>query len=291
VLALWLALCAAPGSDWRGAWDDLERLQTLGPQGEPARRLEAELSALASSREREARKRHDQAEAFRARVLAAQLARYRGAAPRPIAAPAIALEYGPREARLAAEVLAPGPARARAALEALGDPADPRGTARAELALAVAREEYEARRLEGAGALAAALASESEAFLLWMRCESLAGRSADARAKAAERESRAAPMEAAELALLQAELALAREEPGAARRALGRALALGSDRALLELAWRDLEEGPRARAGSLAARVLHGASAPAGERSRAWLCFALAQLPPGKAHSAGETDP
>jgi hypothetical protein len=284
-----LALCAAPGSDWRGAWDDLERLQSLLPQSEPARRLEAELSALASSREREARKRHDAAETFRARVLAAQLARCRGSTPRPVAAPAGALEYGPREARLAAEVLAPGPARAQAALVALADPADPRGSARRELALAVAREEYEARRLEGARALAAALAadpSDLEATRLWSQSECLAGRGAEARAQAAGREAVSAPAQAIEFALLGADLALACEEPGAARRALGRALALGSRRALLELAWRDLEEGQPARAaGLLASDLRRGAPAAAEERGRAWLCFALAQLPPYKADS------
>lgn len=278
-----------PGSDWRGAWDDLERLQTLAPASEPARRLDAELSALASAREREARKLHDGAEALRARVLAAQLARLRGAAPRPLAAPALTLVFAPREARLVAEVLAPSALRATAALAALGDPADPRATARRELALAVAREEFEARRLEGASALAAALAADPadlDAALLWMRCESLAGRRENASARAAEREAGAAPAAAAEFALIGAELALAREEPGAARRALGRALALGSARALLGLAWRDLEEGQVGRAASLCAASLTGVPAlAAAERSRAWLCFGLAHLPPHKADS------
>ena len=174
-------------------------------------------------------------------------------------------------------------------LAALGDPADPRATARRELALAVAREEFEARRLEGASALAAALAADPadlDAALLWMRCESLAGRRENASARAAEREAGAAPAAAAEFALIGAELALAREEPGAARRALGRALALGSARALLGLAWRDLEEGQVGRAASLCAASLTGVPAlAAAERSRAWLCFGLAHLPPHKADS------
>ncbi len=260
---------------------------------EPARRLEAELSALASSREREARKVHDAAEGFRARVLAAQIARCRGATPRALAAPPVALDFGPREARFAAEVLVPGSWRAQAALAALQDPADPRGSSRRTLAFAVAREEYEARRLEGASALAGALAVESadtESALLWLRCESLAGHQEQARLAAAEREARSEPAAAIELALLESELALAREEPGAARRALGRALALGSPRAVLELAWRDLEEGQPARAAGLVSGSLHGPLPASGEdRSRAWLCFALAHLPPHKADSEPDT--
>jgi len=255
----------------------------------PARRLEAELSVLASTRERDARKRHDPAAAFRSRVLLAQLARYRGAAPGPLGPPGVELEYEPREARLAAEVLAPGPARARAALYALRDPADPRGTARRELALAVAREEFQARRLEGANALAFAMAGDPadvEAALLWLRCESLAGRAGEAERQASERGSRAAPGAAIEFALLECELALAREAPGAARRALGRALALGSNRAMLALAWREYEEAQRARAAVLLAQCLQGSPALApGERARAWTCFALAQLPSYKADS------
>jgi hypothetical protein len=294
IAILALALCAAPGSDWRGAWDDLERLQTLVQGSEPARRLEAELSALASTREREARKVHDQAEAFRARVLAAQIARCRGASPPPLAAPGSAPEYGPREARFAAEVLAPGPLRAKAALAALGDRADPRGRSVRELALAVAREEYEARRLDGASALAAALAGDPAdvaAALLSIRCASLAGRTEDARRQAAERGAAAlAASPAIEYALLEAELALAREEPGAARRALGRALALGSTRAVLELAWRDLEEGEAARAAGILPATLRGNPAPgSADRSRAWICFALAQLPSYKADSIPDT--
>jgi hypothetical protein len=303
---LLLAPCGAAGSEWRTTWDDLERLQSLAQDSEPARRLEAELSALASARERDARKVHDPAEAFRARVLAAQLARCRGVVPRPISAPAAALEYGPREARFAAEVLAPGAARAQAALAALQDPADPRGGSRRELALSSAREEYEARRLPGARALAEALAAERsdlEATLLWIRCESLAGRVGEARRIAAERGAGAAPAAAIELDLVESELALAREEPGAARRALGRALALGSTRAVLELGWRDLEEGQSARGAELVAALLRpGSAAPAEERSRAWLCFALAHLPPQRSDSnpktpraagpaAGETQP
>jgi len=261
----------------------------LVPGSAPARRLEAELAVLASTRERDARKRHDAAAAFRARVLLAQLARFRGAASGPLAAPAVELEYEPREARLAAEVLAPGPSRARAALRALQDPADPRGTARRELALAVAREEFQARHLEGADALAFALAGDPadlEAGLLWLRCESLAGRAGEAARQAFERGSRAAPEAAIEFALLEGELSLAQEAPGAARRALGRALALGSNRAMVALAWREFEEGQGARAAGLSSRCLQGSPAlPPGERARAWTCFALAQLPSYKADS------
>ena len=286
-----LAIGPTRGSEWRGAWDDLERLQALAPGSEPARRLEAELSALASSREREARKVHDAAEGFRARVLAAQLARFRGAAPRPLAAPPVALDFGPREARFAAEVLVPGTWRAQAALAALADPADPRGSSRRALAHAVAREEFAARRLEGATALAARLAQEPDdtaAVVLWLSCQSLSGRTEEARRAIAELPA------SIELALLESELALARQEPGAARRALGRALALGSSRAALELAWRDLEEGQAPRAAELAAGCLRGSAPAAGvDRSRAWRCFALAHLPPHKADSdrAGETHP
>jgi hypothetical protein len=297
IAALALVLCPVRGSDWRGAWDDLERLQSLVQGSEPARRLEAELSALASTREREARKVHDAAEGFRARVLAAQLARFRGAAPRPLAAPPVALDFGPREARLAAEVLVPGTWRAQAALAALADPADPRGSSRRALGFAVAREEFEARRLEGATALAARLAEDPAdlaATRLWLSCQSLGGRTEEARHAIAEREARAEAAAAIELALLESELALARQEPGAARRALGRALALGSSRAALELAWRDLEEGQLPRAASLASGCLRGgAQAADPDRSRAWLCFALAHLPPHKADSnrGGETHP
>jgi len=165
------------------------------------------------------------------------------------------------------------------------------------LALAVAREEFEARRLEGATALGAALVQDpgdSVGVLLWLSCQSLSGRTEEARRALAEREAQAEGAAAIELALLGSELALARQEPGAARRALGRALARGSGRAALELAWRDLEEGQAPRAAGLAADCLRGSAPAAGEdRSRAWLCFALAHLPPHKADSnrGGETHP
>lgn len=260
---------------------------------EPARRLEAELSALAGSREREARKVHDQSEVFRARVLAAQLARLRGASPHALAPPAIAMDYGPREARFAAEVLASGPARELAALAALRDPADPRGTQRRALALAVAHEELDARRIEGASQLASALAEDPadlSAALLAIRCASLAGHASAAQELLDRRARSAAPEAAVELALLESELALAREEPGAARRALGRALALGSARAQLALAWRDLEEGSALRGATLASSWLRETPAGGAEaRSRGWICFALALLPPGKAHSVPES--
>ncbi|MBK7641819.1 MAG: hypothetical protein IPJ19_02005 [Planctomycetes bacterium] len=238
---------------------------------------------------------HDKAEAFRARVLAAELTRFRGSSPRPLGPPGVELDYGPREARFAAEVLGPGPARAQAALHALGDPDDPRGTGRRELALEVAYQEYAAHRLEGALALGEALSKDLgdvESALLWLRSASLAGRVEDARREVAAREQGAPVAAAIEFDLLDAQLALAREEPGAARRALGRALALGSSRALVEIAWLELEERRSAAAARWLAGELDASAAQGREpRRRAWIGFALAQLPPQSADSSPDAPP
>lgn len=283
------ALLPAPDGDWSTVWDELERLHSLTPGTAPAQRLEEELRALSANREREARKVHDRAEAFRSRVLLAEIERWRGAQPRGLGAPGVEMDYQPREARFAAEVLAPGSARADAALRALRDANDPRATQRDDLALAVAREEYGALRLEGALALAAEIEERTHAGAatqLALRCESLLGRGPQAEerlARAARRASGPAP----ELDVLAAELALAAGEPGRARRCLGRGLAAGTPEARLALARRDLEEGQRARAARLAADLLGEREERAPQLARqGWSAFALALLPPGKANSA-----
>ncbi len=265
-------------------------MQSLTPGTAPAERLEVELRTLSAAREREARKVHDRAEAFRARVLMAQLERWRGNQPRALAAPGTQIDYAPREARLAAEVLAPCEDRAAAALAALKDAADERGVDRRALALRVAQEELRACRLQGAQALGEALAetrNDLPAVLLVVRCESLSGHAARAEQRLTAQRQSAAGAEAIALDLLEAELALAREEPGAARRALGRAWAAGSPAAALGLAARDLEEGQCARAARLPAGLLtDGSGLERGSARRAWIAFGLALVPPSKANSA-----
>ncbi|MBK7877546.1 MAG: hypothetical protein IPJ77_17755 [Planctomycetes bacterium] len=242
--------------------------------------LRAELQRTAARRESAARQRSDRALAFRARVLAAQLARQDGLDARRVRDPGIVLDFLPGEARLAAEVTLPGPLRTEAVVHTLDEAASSELPERFELAREVLQDDLAGLRLEPAEAIARAWLRRDETVESGVLCARVLranGRLAEAADLLArlERDERTAEERAA-LALERARDARARGDQETALDALGTALASGSSEAGLLLARERLERGETAEALALARPFLDDARANVGAR-RVW---ALALLAP-----------
>lgn len=259
---------AAAGSDaWVEAWQALDALARSAPDSAAGRQTAAELESFRARRERAARKSHDRVEAFRSRVLEAQLSRLARTPFRPVADPRVPIAWLPGEAWIAAEVAAPGPTRV-AAIEAALAEALPEDLAdRVRFAFATAAEDvralrlaesrqvawalYERMRIAEASDLPAEHAGGTRVALLL----ALVSRRMDEHAEALailERSLGSAP-EVGDRRDLLVELGrnrIAAGEDAAAKRALGEALALGAPDAGWLLGRSALSEGvvPRARA-------------------------------------------
>ena len=271
-------------SDWPPVWRELDRLRELAPQSQPARALAQELETLSAERERAARKVSDRVEAFRARVLHAQLARIANVAFQPLRDPNVAMPWLPGEARRSFEVLGPCPTRPQAWLAALTEISGVERAAWLKLGVGVAHEELAALRLDSALAVAKALVASaddaSHAVLLAHVC--VQGEHWSEALSSLEHGSLVANSDAEreDLAWSRALLEQARGDRLEAQRWLGAGLALGSPRSALALANQALFEGDNARSRVLLRPWL---DQPELERG-AWRSYALALLPTLAAH-------
>ena len=111
-----------PGADaWKETWRELDALASAPPGSSERRRIAVELEAFQARHERSARKRQNRPEAFRSRVLAAQLARVGNAPFQAVADPGVPIAWLPGEAWIVAEVVGPGPTRVSAIEGALAE--------------------------------------------------------------------------------------------------------------------------------------------------------------------------
>ena len=274
--------------EWGPVWRALADLASL-PR-EAARQRRDELLATAARRESAARKRSDRAMAFRARVLAAHLARLDGLSGRFVRDPGVVFEFLPGEAWLAARVVLAGPTRARAWVIALDEALPDELAEREALAQDAVREDLAAGRLDFAEPVARALVARSEgseSALLCARVLRANGHGEEARALLTQIEPLAA--DSAERARIAEEIARLAYGSGARESgddALGSALACGSAWARTELARRALGEGDSSRALALARPFLDDGSAGP-EARRVW---ALALLESARAPAYGAND-
>jgi tetratricopeptide (TPR) repeat protein len=263
-----LLLCAFPAlpavqdpagvanpATWRETWGDLARLAESAPGSTAFQRIWRELDALEARRERSARKSHDRAEVFRARVLRAHLSRLSGTPFRPVGEPGGEMAFLPGEGWIAAQVAGPGPTRVRAMDEALSQASAENLRVRLERGQEVSEEDARGLHLDWAldeARLIHEYAPDGRTASLLARVLGLRGEHGEA-AKVLEHQV-AATRESAERAGLLAELGKARIAAGAdaaALRELGAALALGSQDAGYSLATRALSRGEIARARAL----------------------------------------
>jgi len=247
-------------AEWTPVWLRLAEYLRLPRQDPEHASLRRELIELAARREDAARKRSDRPMAFRARLLAAALARADGLDERRVADPGVPFEFLPGEAELAAEFALPGPLRTRALLLAL-DEAEPaaRGPA-IERARRTAREALGAGRGDEAEFVARGLLARDAGFEHALFCaevlrrtgryEEAGGLLVDAEPATLEPgpEAPGALARRAQWAEQRARLEFARGRPEAGLDALGTALAAGSVAARRELAARASSDGDRARA-------------------------------------------
>ena len=263
-------------------WSSLARVEEL-PSDSPERAsLRAELARTAARRESAARKQSDRAMAFRARVLAAELARLDGLEGRRVRDPGIVLDFLPGEAVLAAEVTLPDPMRTAAAVAALEEAAPSELPERADLAREIVEDDLAGVRFGLAESLARALSRRVETVesaVLCARVLRVNGRLAEASALLdGLGHDGTAPSERAAVALERARLARARGDGEAALDALGGALTEGSTAGALRLARDRAEHGEIRPALSLARAFLDDAEA----REEARRVWALALLTPDR---------
>ncbi|MBI5365192.1 MAG: hypothetical protein HZA53_18585 [Planctomycetes bacterium] len=247
-------------AEWRPVWRTLERLEALPREAPESGALRTELLQTAARRESAARKRGDRALAFRARVLAAELARLDGIDSRRVRDPGLRIDFLTGEAARAARVVLPGPMRTAALMrtldEAGADELGPLG----DLSRAAIEEDLAALRIDLAEALARAWIARCETHESALCCARVwraAGRYAEAGELLARLDRPGlAPAERALLALERTRLAAARRDPETGLDALGAALTAGSRAAALELARQHLDRGESASALALARGLL-----------------------------------
>lgn len=259
---------ASTGSDaWVETWRALEALGRSAPGSVARRQSAAELESFRARRERAARKRHDRVEAFRSRVLEAQLARLAQTPFRPVSDPRVPIAWLPGEAWIAAQVAGPGPTRVAAIETALAESHPQHLAERVRFAFATAADDARALRLAEsqqvarvlleriqsatAGELPAEHRSGVHAALLLALVSRLMGEHEEALVLLERRlESTPNPVDRRELLVEIARNRLAVGQDASASRALGEALALGSPDAGWLLGRSALSEGavPRARA-------------------------------------------
>jgi tetratricopeptide (TPR) repeat protein len=273
-----------PSSDaWKETWRELDTLSSTAPGSANRRRMLVELDAFQARHERSARKRQDRPEAFRARVLAAQLARVKGTPFQPVPEPGVSIAWLPGEGWIAAQVTAPGATRLAAIGIALSEAKPSELGERLNLAFEWA--EADARELQWDDSYAVAILvhetirstpaanlppeyqSGAKAVGLLARVLRMRGEYAEAR-KILEQglESTLEPGERMALLAESGRDHLAAGEESLAARDLGEALALGSPDASGLLARSALSEHASARARALYRSL---ASSPARESSTA----------------------
>lgn len=153
-----------PGSDvWMEAWRELDTLARSAPGSVDRRRIAAGLDSFQARHERSARKRHDRPEAFRSRVLGAQLARLADAPFRPVSDPGVPIAWLPGEGWIAAQVAGPGPTRVAAIEAALADALPRELGERVQFAFALATADARDLRLAESHQVARALHARVQA--------------------------------------------------------------------------------------------------------------------------------
>ena len=252
---------------WTRAWSDFAELERATPGSPAYRQLFDDLSSFQSSRERRARKTHDRASAFRARVLRTYLERMRNLPPRAVAEPGIELEFLPGEAWRAAQVLVPGRLRLRAMVEALAEVDAPDADLRRTWVRTTLREDLNAVRIDGLAPVARVLHERAPSLEnTELLCDVLVftGDEREA-AELLEREigRPAAERDARVRAFLCGRTHLALNERHAAERWLGAALTAGSDRAAILLGRIALSDDARERALRIFGSVLGNTADPA----------------------------
>lgn len=257
------------GSDaWAETWRTLDVLERSAPGSAVRRQSAAELESFQARRERSARKRHDRVEAFRSRVLEAQLARLAQRPFRPVSDPRVPIVWLPGEAWIAAQVAGPGPTRVAAIETALGETLPGDLAERIRFAFRTAAEDARALRLAESQQIAralhdrvqAAMASElpdehrsvTQSAVLLALVSRLKGEHADALAVLEPRlASTQGPADRRELLVEIGRTQWAAGQDASATRALGEAIALGSSDAGWLLGRNALSEAAISRARAL----------------------------------------
>lgn len=252
---------------WEETWRALEAMSRSAPGSAARRQAAAELESFRARRDRSARRRHDRAEAFRSRVLGAQLALLAESPFRPVSDPRVPIAWLPGEAWIAAQVAGPGPTRVAAIQTALAETRTAELTECIRLAFTTATDDARALHLDeseqvaralhervetvAAGELPAEHRSGTKAAVLLALVSRLKGEHSEALAVLEPRlRSTSDPADRQELLVEIGRASTAAGQNASAGRALGEALAIGSPDAGWLLGRSALCEAvvPRARA-------------------------------------------